>query len=203
MTTPKNHAENSRREAILTASLPLFLANGYEKTSMRMIANKVGCEVGLVYYYFSTKDDVFEHALALYFENHRQAIAAITEANKKDASRYLEALIAYFEKEAPSFAATFHNSVHWTIRYAVRAKCSDLLLPYMTEVVTLLSRESRMPYPVDTAAKIASDILVNTALDSEGKDFTHSKDDVIRILSHVLGTERSVGRRRDIPSFLL
>ena len=201
--TQKNTTENTRRDAILTAALPLFLENGYEKTSVRMIANKVGCEVGLVYYYFSTKDDVFENTLALYFENQSNALAEITEKTKKDASLFLEALFTYFEKEAPSFAKTFNETVHWTIRFGVRAKFVELVRPYMTEVVSILANDSRMPYPAELTAKTASDLLVGAALESENGYFAKNKDELRRMLFHILGLDRSSGRRRDIPSFLL
>ncbi len=201
--TQKPNTELSRREAILSAALPLFLENGYEKTSVRMIANKVGCEVGLVYYYFATKDDVFENALALYFENQKKTIAKITEKTKKDASLFLEALFTYFEKEAPSFAKTFNETVHWTIRFAVRAKFVELVRPYMTEVVSILADDSRMPYSVELTAKTASDLLVGAALDNEKGYFAKNKEELHRVLSHILGTDRTSGRRRDIPSFLL
>ena len=164
--TQKPNAELSRREAILSAALPLFLENGYEKTSVRMIANKVGCEVGLVYYYFSTKDDVFENALALYFENQEKALTEITEKTKKDASLFLEALFTYFEKEAPAFAKTFNENVHWTIRFAVRTKFVELVRPHMEEVVSILARDSRMPYAVAVTAKTASDMLVGESRES-------------------------------------
>ena len=52
-------SESSKRNEILAAALALFLENGYEKTSVRMISQKVGCEVGLVYYYFKTKIILF------------------------------------------------------------------------------------------------------------------------------------------------
>lgn len=201
--TQKSSNENTRREVILKAALPLFLENGYEKTSVRMIANKVGCEVGLVYYYFTTKDDVFENALSLYFEDQKKTLSDITEKTKKDVSLFIEALFDYFEKEAPSFAKTFNESVHWTIRFAVRAKFVDLLFPFAKEVTALLANDSRMPYSVELTAKSVSELLVGAALDTQKGYLSQNKEELKRIFSHLLGTDRASGRRRDIPSFLL
>lgn len=194
--------ENTRREAILSAALPLFLENGYEKTSIRMIAGKVGCEVGLVYYYFSTKEDVFESALALYFEDKKNAISEITKQTKKDASLFIDTLFAYFEKEAPIFTETFGEGVHWTIRFAVRAKFVEVLTPFAEEVVSILADNSRMPYSAAITAKTVAELLVNTALDGD-KSFAAQKDELRRIVSAILGTDKITSRRRDIPSFLL
>ena len=52
-----------RREAseraILDAALELFAAHGYEQTSIRKIATKVGYSPGAIYSYFSSKEEIF------------------------------------------------------------------------------------------------------------------------------------------------
>ncbi len=201
--TQKNSSENTRRDAILAAALPLFLENGYEKTSIRMISQKVGCEVGLVYYYFATKDDLFENALDLYFEEKKGELAEIMEKNKKDTVLFFDTLFSYFEKEAPAFTETFGESVHWTIRLSVRASFASLLEAYVSEAVAVLAHNSRMPYPANIAAKTVSEILVNAALDNDKTYFSANKDELRRIINHILGTDKIASRRRDIPSFLL
>lgn len=66
----KNKAQNGRRKysEIADTALKLFLENGYEATSMRMIASGVGCEPGLIYYYFRNKDEAFEKAFERLFD---------------------------------------------------------------------------------------------------------------------------------------
>lgn len=200
--TEKTTTENTRREAILSAALPLFLENGYEKTSIRMIAGKVGCEVGLVYYYFSTKEDVFDNALNLYFESKKNDLSEITEKTKKDTTLFIDTLFQYFEQESPEFAKTFGEGVHWSIRFAVRAKFTEILKPFMEEAVSILADNSRMPYSKEISAKAVIELLVNTALDTE-TPFASRKDELRRMISSLLGTDKLSGRRREIPAFLL
>ena len=196
--------ENSRREAILAAALPLFLENGYEKTSIRMISNKVGCEVGLVYYYFASKDEIFEGALSLYFDERRAALAELTEKTKKDASLFLNALFDYLEKEADIFRKTFSGRVHWTVRIAMRGRFADLLCPCLTEVALCLKDEIRPPYEAALAAKSVSDIVTQAAFCDDADFFEKNREDLRRIVNHILGTDsRYSSRRREIPSFLL
>ena len=38
--------EGGKKDELIDAALALFFENGYENTSIRMIANRVGCEVG-------------------------------------------------------------------------------------------------------------------------------------------------------------
>ena len=51
------------REHILTAALDLFAEKGYAATTMRDIAARAGCSLGLTYRYFGAKEDL---VLALY-----------------------------------------------------------------------------------------------------------------------------------------
>ncbi|MGH1362727.1 MAG: TetR family transcriptional regulator [Calditrichia bacterium] len=53
------------RETILNAALELFLKDGYEKTTMRRIAEKSGLTPGAAYYYFPSK----EHIIFQYYAN--------------------------------------------------------------------------------------------------------------------------------------
>lgn len=46
------------RQAILAAAQELFLANGYEGLSMRLVAEKIGYTPTTIYLYFTDKDDL-------------------------------------------------------------------------------------------------------------------------------------------------
>ena len=54
----------ARKMEIVKAALELFFEKGYEGTSVRMIQERIGKQVGGFYYYFESKDDVFDAALA-------------------------------------------------------------------------------------------------------------------------------------------
>jgi AcrR family transcriptional regulator len=58
--TPK---AQQTRDHILSTALALFIANGYEATTMRDIAAAADCSLGLAYRYFSRKEEL---VLALY-----------------------------------------------------------------------------------------------------------------------------------------
>jgi AcrR family transcriptional regulator len=50
------------KEAILKAAKKLFIAKGYDKTSIRNIADEIEYSPGIIYHYFKDKDEIF-HAL--------------------------------------------------------------------------------------------------------------------------------------------
>ena len=56
----RSHTQRDRRAEILEVAGPLFLANGYQGTSMSEIASAVGGSKGTLYTYFPKKEALFE-----------------------------------------------------------------------------------------------------------------------------------------------
>ena len=54
---PKGHA---KRQQILDAALKMFEESGYEKTTMRGIAERAGISLGSAYYYFKSKEQLIQ-----------------------------------------------------------------------------------------------------------------------------------------------
>jgi AcrR family transcriptional regulator len=50
----------STRERILEVALDLFLEKGYDKTSLREIAEQLGFSKAALYYHFASKEDIFK-----------------------------------------------------------------------------------------------------------------------------------------------
>ena len=49
---------SSTRERILDIALDLFIEQGFDKTSLRQIAEKLGFSKAALYYHFASKDDI-------------------------------------------------------------------------------------------------------------------------------------------------
>jgi AcrR family transcriptional regulator len=74
-TTPA--VEGGTRERILDIALELFTTQGYDKTSLRQIAERLGFSKAAIYYHFASKEDIL---LALHLRLHefgRGALASI------------------------------------------------------------------------------------------------------------------------------
>src|SRR4051794_25210669 len=67
------------RERILDVALELFSDQGYEKTSLRQIAERMGFSKAAIYYHFASKEDLL---LALHLRLHefgREFLSTISE----------------------------------------------------------------------------------------------------------------------------
>lgn len=58
-----------RREELLDTALALFLANGYDRTSVEQITSAVGVAKGTFYHYFATKSDLLEQLVVRFTDN--------------------------------------------------------------------------------------------------------------------------------------
>lgn len=71
------------KSQILAAAIELFALNGYEKTTMRKIAEKVGIQSASIYYFFGSKESllntIFEE-FELNFAHYRNPTAEILKA---------------------------------------------------------------------------------------------------------------------------
>lgn len=66
---------------IVEAALRLFLANGYDATTMRAIASEAGVAVGNAYYYFPSKENLIQ---AFYARTHAEHLAAARPVLEKE-----------------------------------------------------------------------------------------------------------------------
>jgi AcrR family transcriptional regulator len=105
MTTEKTHvtraeqAEQTRRLVLETAQR-LFAEHGYDATSLQMIADAMGVRKANVYYYFHTKAEILEAAVAPTFDAMRrlldeaEAIRGKRERTERLVAGFAELMVA-------------------------------------------------------------------------------------------------------------
>jgi AcrR family transcriptional regulator len=76
-------AELSTRERILDIALDLFIEKGFDKTSLREIADELGFSKAAIYYHFASKDEIL---LALHMRLHDFGHRAMERFGKAPAS---------------------------------------------------------------------------------------------------------------------
>lgn len=72
MEGPKADADPAQR--ILEAADALFAQQGYDGVSVRDVARAAGVNKASVFYYFSTKEKLFERVMTRYYDAHRRAL---------------------------------------------------------------------------------------------------------------------------------
>ena len=131
--------EGGKREEIVKAALDLFLTKGYDGTSVRAIMNQAGGEVGLFYYYFKNKDDVFDKVLDLFFSHYAADFAHIVEHGRRNPCRLMQDFFEYMEIETDKFRKQYADKMHRTMRWAIREHTLTLIEPYLEQIVEIQS----------------------------------------------------------------
>ncbi|MDH2391825.1 TetR family transcriptional regulator [Streptomyces sp. HNM0663] len=101
------------RTLILETALRLFQERGYDKTTMRAIAQEAGVSVGNAYYYFSSKEHLVQGFYDRIAQEHQAAVAGILDGREKDlTARIRGVLLAWLDIAEPyhQFAAQFFKN---------------------------------------------------------------------------------------------
>ncbi|MFD9213813.1 TetR family transcriptional regulator [Streptomyces sp. NPDC059544] len=101
------------RTLILETALRLFQERGYDKTTMRAIAQEAGVSVGNAYYYFSSKEHLVQGFYDRIAEQHQAAVAEVLDGGEKDlAARIRGVLLGWLDIAEPyhEFAAQFFKN---------------------------------------------------------------------------------------------
>ena len=109
--------EGGRRDEIIMTAMKLFFEHGYEATSVRMIMNEVGGEIGMFYHYFKSKDMLFDMVVERFFKEYRGKFeTALLTCNTRE--ELVKILTPIYEKSMEDFEKLKGN-IHWTVQAAM------------------------------------------------------------------------------------
>jgi AcrR family transcriptional regulator len=109
--TATGQAPLNTRERILDVALDLFIAQGFDGTSLREIAQRLGFTKAALYYHFTSKDDIL---MALHMRLHEFGRDALAAAGDEPVTlpawgRLLDALIDHMITQRKIFALHQRN----------------------------------------------------------------------------------------------
>ncbi|MFH8434026.1 TetR family transcriptional regulator [Streptomyces sp. NPDC018007] len=100
------------RTLILETALRLFAERGYDRTTMRAIAQEAGVSVGNAYYYFSSKEHLVQGFYDRIAGEHATAVRPVLEGDRDLTARIRGVLLGWLEVAEPyhRFAAQFFKN---------------------------------------------------------------------------------------------
>lgn len=125
--------EGGKREEIIDAALELFFENGYEATSVRMIMDRVGGEIGMFYHYFKSKDMLFDKAAEKFFRSCREKFEVLL-AECDSPESFAESFLPVYALSMEQFGKIKEN-MHWTIRSAMHSMTLASMIPAVTALI--------------------------------------------------------------------
>lgn len=82
--------DETTKEKIIEVAIECFGENGYDGTSMRMIAEKSGISKPAIYYYFPDKEQLFQGIFTYVMEKFRITLQSIKDSNKNAVEKLKE-----------------------------------------------------------------------------------------------------------------
>ncbi|MBC8403291.1 MAG: TetR/AcrR family transcriptional regulator [Candidatus Marinimicrobia bacterium] len=108
----------SNKEIIFKEAARLFSEQGYERTSMRAIAEAAGVSKPAIYYYFPNKDALFEEMLAAAMEQVQETLEKIQKSSLGTAEKLTEIAVSRFAMylEHPELSKFLTDMAVWNIK---------------------------------------------------------------------------------------
>ena len=176
-----------KKKQIVEAALKLFFEKGYEGTSIRMIQNKVESPVGLFYYYFESKDAVFEEAIKLFFESYEKEMQNVINSSKNKPDEVLTKYINYMDYATQDFRSKYLAKLHWTILSAIR----EYTLRVMKKYILLILED----YVKNDIVKIPKENITVTA-----KLISSRTGGNVYIISYFLENRKKLSEKNQNPT---
>ena len=183
--------EGGRRDQIIDAANRLFVEHGYDGTSVRSIMREAGGEVGLFYYYFKSKDEVFNTVVERFVDGYIPRIEEMLERDAREPYRMMTDFFEFVERESAAYRAGDGRNLHWTVHMAIREYAQEMLTPYMKRII-----ESYIAYGL---AKPAIDVDVLAMVLMRGVGGIFLADDIDEHSHEDAQIRRAVGLLMGVP----
>jgi AcrR family transcriptional regulator len=125
-----------RRKEIIDSARLLFQRKGIKNTSMNDIADSIGVAKGLVYYYFSSKEDLLRAVLDEFFEGVDEALQKIMNASLNFYQKLASILDLYFNFIQSNHAILSYFPGDPIMFSLIRNRLSDLALFHSKDLLT-------------------------------------------------------------------
>lgn len=192
------------RDEILSVAKRLFFEKGFDGVTIRTIQREVGCEVGLFYYYFKSKEQIFDVVLFLLQEEWNKRLEAALQGENEDSVSRLMQVFQTVYAVAREFRGEKADKLHWSVQDAMYNRLTAVSEGYINEILGDTKTEVGLDGKA-LSAIIAGGMcrFVQTASQWE---YSKALDGIRSLLEGIYGDRQqnaAVGRRQDISVELL
>lgn len=180
--------EGGTEKKFVEEATKLFFNQGYEGTSIRGICKEVKCEVGLFYYYYKSKDELFDICLEEFFIPYKAKFQGAVDGAKATPENALAIFFDCLKAVTREFRDKYAPNMHKGTRLAIREYTLTAIEPYIAQIIEFL-KDSNVNAVVDD--KLASVILahgVGGVILHEDSDWVDaSTEGIQKIINLIMG----------------
>ena len=192
----KQKFDGGTANELAQAAAKEFFEKGFDGTSMRSIADAAGCEAGLIYYYYRTKDDLFSAVLERFFDPYKADFEKLTEEAKTKPYRALYRFFAYMKSATREFREKYSANMHRTVRWAIREQTLTVIEPYIERIIEILmtfgAKPRLAPKPM---AVFLSHGVGSVILHEDADRVDEITDDMRKTVNLLMGLDEETSRK--------
>jgi len=191
------------RDEILSVAKRLFFEKGFDGVTIRTIQREVGCEVGLFYYYFKSKEQIFDVVLAELQDEWKNRIEdALQGENEDSVARLMKVLQTVYEV-AKEFRAEKAEELHWSVQGAMYNRLTAVIEGYISEILG----DAKTEVGIDNKAlsAVIAGGMCRFVQKSSQWEYTKALEGIRGLIEGIYGERHrnTGGRRQDISVELL
>lgn len=126
---------DTRRKEIIDSAMELFKSKGINKVSISEIARSIGVAKGLVYYYFSSKDELIDSVVNEFIKDVDDQLKSIIEKNSDFYQSLKEILNLYFNSIQQHPLIQSYSSGQPEIFSIIRDRLSAIALSHAKDLL--------------------------------------------------------------------
>lgn len=192
----KQMFEGGTKNRILEVGNRLFFEKGFDGTGVREIMKEVGADVGAFYYYYKSKDELFEDVLNNFFAPYEVDFEKIASEAEHRPYRALLRFFEYVKLSTREFRAKYDGHIHKTVRWAIREQTLTVLEPYIERIINILISYGGKPtMNAHTMAIFLSHGVGSVILHEESDWVDSTTDDMRKTVNLIMGLDEDVSKK--------
>jgi len=168
---PREKKARQTRDIVLDAAIDLFVAQGFETTSMDAIAMAAKVAKGTLYYYFQSKEGIVDAIVERYAQTMETRLSAVAADRHLGFTGKLAAFVAAMKEINSATFARLHHVRYIDIHQKTAAVMVDRFAPYLARLIGEGNRvgQCRVDRPLEYAEIIiaASQALLDPEVGAE------------------------------------
>lgn len=192
----KQMFEGGTKNRIIEVGNRLFFEKGFDGTGVREIMKEVGADVGAFYYYYKSKDELFEDVLNNFFAPYEVDFEKIASEAEHRPYRALLRFFEYVKLSTREFRAKYDGHIHKTVRWAIREQTLTVLEPYIERIINILISYGGKPtMNAHTMAIFLSHGVGSVILHEESDWIDSTTDDMRKTVNLIMGLDEDVSKK--------
>ncbi len=137
--------EGGTRNRIIEVGAKMFLENGYDGAGIRAIMLEVGADVGVFYYYFPSKDELFNAVLDYLLNPYKPHLEELVDEAEENPLEGLFSLYKYLREASVEFHSKYGENLHRSVKWSIREHALEIIEPYTEEIISMIVERGANP----------------------------------------------------------